>query len=90
MPIYPDVAPPVERTGCGDAYTSIRWCLDQGYSLEGALQLAPITPASVVLYPGAQQGLRRRANSKNGLKSPGRLQGREDEIMGTDHTPNTR
>jgi alginate O-acetyltransferase complex protein AlgI len=31
--------------------------LIKGYSLEGALQLAPITPASVVLYPGAQQGL---------------------------------
>ncbi|MFZ1812805.1 MAG: carbohydrate kinase family protein [Candidatus Saccharimonadales bacterium] len=58
MPIYPDVAPPVERTGCGDAYTStFVGALIKGYSLEGALQLAPITPASVVLYPGAQQGL---------------------------------
>lgn len=58
MPIYPDVAPPVERTGCGDAYAStFIGALIKGYSLEGALQLAPITPASVVLYPGAQQGL---------------------------------
>jgi ribokinase len=58
MPIYPDVAPPVERTGCGDAYAStFIGALIKGYTLEGALQLAPITPASVVLYPGAQQGL---------------------------------
>ena len=58
MPIYPDVAPPVERTGCGDAYAStFIGSLIKGYTLEGALQLAPITPASVVLYPGAQQGL---------------------------------
>lgn len=58
MPIYPDVAPPVERTGCGDAYAStFIGALAKGYSLEGALQLAPITPASVVLYPGAQEGL---------------------------------
>lgn len=58
MPIYPDVAPPVERTGCGDAYAStFIGALIKGYSLEGALQLAPITPASVVLYPGAQEGL---------------------------------
>ncbi len=58
MPIYPDVAPPVERTGCGDAYAStFIGALIKGYTLEGALQLAPITPASVVLYPGAQEGL---------------------------------
>jgi ribokinase len=58
MPIYPDVAPPVERTGCGDAFAStFVAALIKGYSLEGALQLAPITPASVVLYPGAQEGL---------------------------------
>lgn len=58
MPIYPDVAPPVERTGCGDAFAStFVAALIKGYTLEGALQLAPITPASVVLYPGAQEGL---------------------------------
>lgn len=58
MPVYPDVAPPVERTGCGDAYASTFVAsLIKGYSLEGALQLAPITPASVVLYPGSHEGL---------------------------------
>lgn len=58
MPIYPDVAEPVERTGCGDAFAStFVACLMRGYSLEGALQLAPIPPASVVLYPGSRKGL---------------------------------
>ncbi len=58
MPIYPDIAPPVERTGCGDAYAStFVAALIKGHSLESALQLAPIVPASVVLYPGSHEGL---------------------------------
>lgn len=58
VPIYPDPAPPKERTGCGDAYTStFVAALVKGYPLEGALQWAPITPANVVQYVGAQAGL---------------------------------
>ncbi len=58
MPIYPDFAAPKERTGCGDAYTStFVAALAKGYPLEGALQWAPITPASVVQHVGAQEGL---------------------------------
>lgn len=58
MPIYPDPAPPVERTGCGDSYTStFVAALMKGYPLEGALQLAPITPTNVMQYIGAQEGL---------------------------------
>lgn len=58
MPIYPDPAPPVERTGCGDAYTStFVAALIKGYPLEGALQWAPITPTNVVQSVGAQSGL---------------------------------
>lgn len=58
MPIYPDPAAPVERTGCGDAYTStFVAALIKGYPLEGALQWAPITPTNVVQYVGAQAGL---------------------------------
>ncbi|OGL22076.1 hypothetical protein A2707_01855 [Candidatus Saccharibacteria bacterium RIFCSPHIGHO2_01_FULL_45_15] len=58
MPIYPDPAPPVERTGCGDAYTStFVAALIKGYPLEGALQWAPITPTNVVQHVGAQAGL---------------------------------
>lgn len=69
MPIYPDVAPPVERTGCGDAYTStFVAALIKGYDLLGALQLAPITPASVVLYPGSQEGLLSLRETKEWLE----------------------
>lgn len=58
MPIYPDPAPPKERTGCGDAYTStFVAALAKGYPLEGALQWAPITPTNVVQTVGAQAGL---------------------------------
>lgn len=58
MPIYPDPAAPVERTGCGDAYTStFVAALIKGYPLEGALQWAPITPTNVVQHVGAQAGL---------------------------------
>ncbi|RYX78741.1 hypothetical protein EON76_03430 [bacterium] len=58
MPIYPDPAPPVERTGCGDAYTStFVAAIIKGYPLEGALQWAPITPTNVVQHVGAQAGL---------------------------------
>jgi sugar/nucleoside kinase (ribokinase family) len=58
MPIYPDPAPPVERTGCGDAYTStFVAALIKGYPIEGALQWAPITPTNVVQHVGAQAGL---------------------------------
>lgn len=58
MPIYPDPAPPKERTGCGDAYTStFVAALVKGYPIEGALQWAPITPTNVVQQVGAQAGL---------------------------------
>ncbi len=58
MPIYPDPAPPKERTGCGDAYAStFVAALIKGYPIEGALQWAPITPTNVVQHVGAQRGL---------------------------------
>ncbi|RYF29614.1 MAG: carbohydrate kinase family protein [Chloroflexi bacterium] len=58
VPIYPDPAAPVERTGCGDAYTStFVAAIIKGYPLEGALQWAPITPTNVVQHVGAQEGL---------------------------------
>ncbi len=81
MPIYPDVAPPVERTGCGDAYAStFIGALIKGYSLEGALQLAPITPASVVLYPGAQEGLLSTRDLKEWLeKAPANYKAKKME-----------
>lgn len=58
MPPYPDPAPPVERTGAGDAFAStFVAALIHGSNLEGALQWAPINSMNVVQHMGAQEGL---------------------------------
>ena len=58
MPLYPDPAPPYERTGAGDAYAStLVAALAKGHNLESALQWAPINSMSVVQKTGAQAGL---------------------------------
>lgn len=58
MPLYPDPAPPKERTGAGDAFAStFVAALAKGNSLEGALQWAPINSMNVVQNVGAQAGL---------------------------------
>jgi sugar/nucleoside kinase (ribokinase family) len=58
MPIYPDPRPPVERTGCGDAWAStFVAALTLGRTPLEALVLAPINPMSVAQYIGSQQGL---------------------------------
>jgi sugar/nucleoside kinase (ribokinase family) len=58
MPLYPDPAPPKERTGAGDAFAStLIAALAKGNTLEGALQWAPINSMSVVQQTGAQAGL---------------------------------
>ncbi len=58
MPLYPDPAPPVERTGAGDAFAStFVAALIKGNTIEGALQWAPINSMSVVQKVGAQAGL---------------------------------
>lgn len=58
MPLYPDPAPPVDRTGAGDAFAStFVAALAKGNTIEGALQLAPINSMSVVQKVGAQAGL---------------------------------
>ena len=58
MPIYPDIAPPYERTGAGDAFSStFVAALAKGNTIEGALQLAPINSMSVVQKVGGQAGL---------------------------------
>lgn len=58
MPLYPDPAPPVERTGAGDAFAStFVAALMRGNSLEGALQWAPINSMNVVQHTGSQAGL---------------------------------
>lgn len=58
MPLYPDPAPPVDRTGAGDAFAStFVAALIKGNTIEGALQWAPINSMNVVQKVGAQAGL---------------------------------
>ena len=58
VPMYPDIAPPKERTGCGDAYTStLMSYIAKGLPLKDALLRAPINSMSVVQHIGAQKGL---------------------------------
>lgn len=58
MPTYPDPAPPLERTGAGDAFAStFVAALMKGESLEEALRWGPINSMNVVQHVGAQDGL---------------------------------
>jgi sugar/nucleoside kinase (ribokinase family) len=58
MPIYPDIAPPVERTGAGDAFMSTFVSfLIKGKTPEEALMRAPINSMNVNQHIGAQEGL---------------------------------
>lgn len=58
MPLYPDPAPPYDRTGAGDAFAStFVAALAKGNTIEGALQWAPINSMNVVQKVGAQAGL---------------------------------
>lgn len=58
MPIYPDIAPPLERTGAGDAFFSTFVSfLVKGYDPAYAIKRAPINSMNVVQHIGAQEGL---------------------------------
>lgn len=58
MPIYPDPAPPLERTGAGDSFSSgFMAALMDGEDFIGALTRAPINSMNVVQHVGAQEGL---------------------------------
>lgn len=58
MPVYPDIAPPFERTGAGDAFSStFVAALAKGQEIAEALTWAPINSMSVVQKVGAQEGL---------------------------------
>lgn len=72
MPNYPDIAPPFERTGAGDAFAStLTAALALGESLETALTWAPINSMNVVQKIGAQEGLQTRAQIEEWLsKAP--------------------
>lgn len=58
MPLYPDPAPPLDRTGAGDSFSAtLIAALAKGLSLEMAMKWAPINSMSVVQSVGAQAGL---------------------------------
>lgn len=62
MPIYPDPAPPYERTGAGDAYTStFVAALAEGKDIPTAMAWGSINSMSVVQKIGAQEGLLNQA-----------------------------
>ncbi|MDP3726002.1 MAG: carbohydrate kinase family protein [bacterium] len=58
MPMYPDPAPPVDRTGAGDSFAStFTVMLALGKTVEESLLYAPVNSMSVVQKVGAQEGL---------------------------------
>lgn len=58
MPLYPDIAPPYDRTGAGDAFAStFISALALGKKPNEAITWAPINSMSVVQKVGAQEGL---------------------------------
>lgn len=58
MPMYPDPAKPVDRTGAGDSFAStFTVALSLGEDIQTALSWGPINSMSVVQYVGAQEGL---------------------------------
>lgn len=68
MPLYPDPAPPYERTGAGDSFAStFTSALALGKSVDEALMWGPINSMSVVQKIGAQEGLLTRAQLEEHL-----------------------
>jgi ribokinase len=58
MPMYPDPAPPKDRTGAGDAFAStFTAAIALGHDVKTALAWGPINSMSVVQHIGAQAGL---------------------------------
>lgn len=70
MPVFPDVKPPYERTGAGDAFSStFTTAIMLGKSIEEALMWAPINSMAVVQEIGAQRGLLTQEKLQEYLKS---------------------
>lgn len=70
IPLYPDIAPPLDRTGAGDAFSStITAGLALGMSPLEAFAWGPINSMSVVQEIGAQKGLLPRAKLEEYLKN---------------------
>lgn len=69
IPNYPDIAPPFDRTGAGDAFAStIVAALALGEDMKTALTWAPINSMNVVQKLGAQAGLQTREQIQSWLK----------------------
>jgi len=70
MPMYPDPAPPVDRTGAGDSFSStFTAAIIAGESVKTALSWGPINSMSVVQYVGAQKGLLTKEKIEEYLKN---------------------
>ena len=58
MPMYPDPAPPVDRTGAGDSFSStFTAAIALGKTPAEALSWGPVNSMNVVQHIGAQKGL---------------------------------
>jgi sugar/nucleoside kinase (ribokinase family) len=69
-PIYPDIAPPLDRTGAGDAFSStFTAALALGKTPLEAFSWGPINSMSVVQQIGAQAGLLTREKLEEYLKN---------------------
>ncbi len=70
LPIYPDIAPPQERTGAGDAFAStFSSAIALGKSTIEALQWGSINSMNVCQKVGAQAGLLSRSEIETYLKN---------------------
>jgi sugar/nucleoside kinase (ribokinase family) len=70
IPIYPDIAPPLDRTGAGDAFSStLTAALALGKNPLEAFAWGPINSMSVVQEIGAQKGLLPREKLEEYLKN---------------------
>lgn len=69
MPMYPDPAPPVDRTGAGDSFSStFTAAIALGLTPAEALAWGPVNSMSVVQKIGAQAGLLTKAELEQFLK----------------------
>lgn len=70
IPVYPDMAPPLDRTGAGDAFAStMTAAIALGKSPLEAFTWGPINSMSVVQEIGAQKGLLSREKLEEYLKN---------------------
>lgn len=70
MPMYPDPAPPVDRTGAGDSFSStFTAAIALGKTPAEALAWGPVNSMSVVQYIGAQKGLLTKEQLEDFLKN---------------------